>query len=388
MNHAGGHPDHFSHSSSDNSPLKPKRSRIKPVIRFFNSVSAHDAGGLACCMTDADAHHEVAAIACSQSQAALLLAERGVSSVLLLSPPVRSDDLRHLADTVRLLSSGRCPVMANSQSADQNSPVVTVCIDHFRHAELLADIAEGIGVQIDVLIEVDLGHRFTGVRPGPDSVRLAAGIQSLPSLRLRGVYVDDRFCEDTDSDVLHNSESGTTDASGDNGAFEHRERSALAESFEMPMSFDQSITIAGHCRRMIEASGFTCREIVTGLQFSDAAVRHADVTTALKSGWEVTVPLPDSSPPVCSRVDDVVTACVISRPSLEWCVIDVSVSSLQLSGRSRPGCAAVPAFRVISPAGAEVLHQWDSRTSLGLSGDALDLRIGDYVRVQQISSVS
>jgi D-serine deaminase-like pyridoxal phosphate-dependent protein len=60
-------------------------------------------------------------------------------------------------------------------------------LGHPREVELLAEAAEAAGVKVDVLIDVDVGDRRTGILPGQPAVELARLIGRQPSLRLRGV---------------------------------------------------------------------------------------------------------------------------------------------------------------------------------------------------------
>ena len=66
-----------------------------------------------------------------------------------------------------------------------------------------------------------------------------------------------------------------------------------------------------------------------------------------------------------------VAATVISRPSLERCVIDV--------GRIALGDTS--GLRVESPSGTSILHVMAETSTLQISGEARDLRIGDIVRL-------
>ncbi|MBX3437517.1 MAG: alanine racemase, partial [Planctomycetaceae bacterium] len=62
-----------------------------------------------------------------------------------------------------------------------------VCCDHFAQAEALSDVCQREGVRCRVLIEMNLGMNRVGVRPGPDMLDLARGIDRLPGVSLVGV---------------------------------------------------------------------------------------------------------------------------------------------------------------------------------------------------------
>ena len=68
---------------------------------------------------------------------------------------------------------------------ERGNPVVAC--DHFVQAEALSDVCRQRGVQCRMIIEVDVGLQRVGIRPGPDALQLARGIDSLPGVKLVGV---------------------------------------------------------------------------------------------------------------------------------------------------------------------------------------------------------
>ena len=263
---------------------------------------------------------------CRRIEDAEHLSAAGFRSVLITIPIVHPEGLTRV-------------------SALASQAELTVVIDHFRHAELLSQalLAAVLSASLsaDVLIDVDLGRRVTGVRPGPDSALLAAAIARLPNIRLRGVYVDVRECTTT----------------GPNGS---------------ALSFEESIGVAAHCRRIIEAGGIPCAEIVSGQSHVAALSAMSAVTVVMasplsagtKSTGQGAAHLNDNSKAALELV-----CSVVSRPSLEWCVID--------AGRLSWGDARY--LQVLHPSGARLLHALPEVATLQLSGESMDLRIGDTV---------
>jgi D-serine deaminase-like pyridoxal phosphate-dependent protein len=221
---------------------------------------------------------------------------------------------------------------------------ITALIDHFRHAELLShsltaeprnsdtrnsdtrnshtpdgDARNGDAL-IDVLIAVDSGQQSIGVRPGPDSVLLAAAAQRLRGIRFRGVFIDDHL----------------------DGPFE------------------ETVAVARHCQRIIERSGIECPDIVTGLHHASTMIGGHGVTTFLGS-------------PLMSKgvaLKEIVCR-VISRPSLEWCVID---AGSRLIGDAHQSL-------LFQPPGARIVRCRPDESTVSLTGASLDLRIGDEVTI-------
>ncbi len=251
---------------------------------------------------------------------ATTLAAAGFRSFTLTRPVVDADSLRQLSILAR--------------DGD-----VCVSIDHFRHAELLSQAVVTEDRTVSVLLDVDTGHSLTGVRPGPDSVRLATAVSQLPGLQLAGVIVD----ESTFAKTLPLSD----------------QENALV----------QAVAVAKHCQRMIEAAGLTCRELATGFDDFAAALTDPDVTLVLTSPFRTDGTVTpqtglDKQRPALSLVGR-----VISRPSLEWCVIDIGTGLIEQAFRTRAS----------HPSGVQLLKAHRDISSLQLSGESLDLRIGDEI---------
>ena len=98
------------------------------------------------------------------------LAAAGISGILLTSPIV---DAGKIARMVALASGGNRKVMLS--------------VGHPRQASLLAQAAEAAKVNLDVLVDLDVGDRRTGSLPGQPAVELAKLISQSKNLTVRGV---------------------------------------------------------------------------------------------------------------------------------------------------------------------------------------------------------
>lgn len=265
----------------------------------------------------------------------------------LLASITHQASCRGIEDAEVLLSAGFSSVTITRPVVDPialtrlNSLVnrghLTLTIDHFRHAELLSQSVPP-GDQVSVLIDVDLGRQTTGVRPGPDSTLLAQATAQLPGLRLRGVYLDDAHCEPT-------SDTGESAS----------------------LTLEDSLAIARHCQRMIQNDGIELSEIVTGFRTGLSSVAFDQVTTVLATPL---VGGPCSSLESSGLRTAVELVCrVVSRPSLEWCVVNVGTRVIHDSRRAK----------IVDPAGCCVLRMDRDVSTLSLSGESLDLRIGSEV---------
>lgn len=220
---------------------------------------------------------------------------------------------------------------------------ITAVIDHFRHAELLSQCVQSCThparVMIRVLIEVDLGQQSTGVCPGPDAARLAAATARLPGLNVVGVFA-----------------SGNNFGADANPGEHNEGRSTI-------------VTIAEHALRSIREVASECSEIVVLVSSADhAACSDSRVTSLIVSPF---IMINHETGDQAQSPGVLLTSTVISRPTLEWCVID--------AGR----IALVDASHVYvhTPAGATMLRSTDETSTLQLSGEATDLRIGDTVQL-------
>ena len=120
---------------------------------------------------------------------------------------------------------------------------------------------------------------------------------------------------------------------------------------------------------MIQAIGIECREIATGFDDFSSAITDPNVTLVLTNPFRTADVIKarsglDVRCPALSVVGR-----VISRPSLEWCVIDIGASLIEEALHSQ----------ITHPSGVQLLKTHRDITSLQLSGESLDLRIGDEI---------
>jgi D-serine deaminase-like pyridoxal phosphate-dependent protein len=93
----------------------------------------------------------------------------GVRGVLLTSPIMEKTKAARMAELVR------------------RGGQILLALGHAREAELLAAAAEAAGVTLDVLVDVDVGDRRTGILPGAPALELARTVTKTKGLRFRGI---------------------------------------------------------------------------------------------------------------------------------------------------------------------------------------------------------
>jgi D-serine deaminase-like pyridoxal phosphate-dependent protein len=98
-----------------------------------------------------------------------LMAASGIGSLLLTSP---------------VAGHHKCARMAALAEA---APDVTVVVDHPEQVRLYSDAAKRVGVNLNVLVDLDLGDHRTGISPGKPALDLARAVAAEPHLSFQGL---------------------------------------------------------------------------------------------------------------------------------------------------------------------------------------------------------
>jgi D-serine deaminase-like pyridoxal phosphate-dependent protein len=107
-------------------------------------------------------------VCCAKLGEAEVLADGGVTGILITTEIVGAEKVRRLIAL-----------------AARAKPIVVV--DDARAAALISAAAVAAGLQIDVLVDVDVGQHRTGSLPGAPAVALGRALAAMPGLRLRGL---------------------------------------------------------------------------------------------------------------------------------------------------------------------------------------------------------
>ena len=103
----------------------------------------------------------------SKVSEAEVMAQAGIEDLLITSEIVGSPKVARLVQLV------------------EQHPQIKVVVDSLTGATALNQAMQGI--QLDVLIEIDVGQHRCGVQPGEEALQLAQQLADLPFLRLRGI---------------------------------------------------------------------------------------------------------------------------------------------------------------------------------------------------------
>lgn len=219
---------------------------------------------------------------------------------------------------------------------NRTGPVI-VTIDHYRHAELYSAAACRQQMELSVLLLVDSGGQGPGVRPGHDTCRLGQAVDRLPGLRLSGLLTDDRHA------MLI---------------------SDPASQEEAIQNIEQVLRYSG---QLLQKSGIQCPLICGG---RSASVRRMVERSALTDVVAGSIIYGDNCEPMGNAIR--VRTQVVSRPALVRAIVNGHFAMTE-------GFAS--SLRVVKPEGAVITSTDRHCAAMELSGDALELQIGDTVEI-------
>ncbi len=217
-------------------------------------------------------------------------------------------------------------------------------IDHFVHAELLADLANRCGQEFQVLVDVDIGMNRTGVRPGHDATELAQAADRLAGVRVVGIM-------GYEGHLLQ-----------------------IADADEKQRLIFEAISVLQHTRDLIVSHGIDCKIVSAGGSGSYQITSRHPAVTELQAGGGIFGDLFYSQNCHATGLESAmwVMADVVSRPSLDRAILNCGRKMLSPD-------LCLPAMRKIS--GATVQRLSAEHAIVEVSGVAKDLRIGDSVAV-------
>ena len=230
------------------------------------------------------------------------------------------------------------------------SAQVRCAVDSREGAEALSRAATDAGIELQVMLEIDLGIGRTGVRAGAAARELAQRIAALPSLKLIGVYGFRGF--------RAFSEGAAT-----------RETWGRAEGEALVSAADG-----------LRAVGLPIVEVSAGSTPTALPAASVRGVTEIRPG-QYLFGCANVVAQGAMRADEVALfarATVISRPADDRAVVDAGSKTLSADGPWEPGrglgyLASDPTTRVVS--------LWEEHGVLGLGENARSLRVGDRVSI-------
>lgn len=268
-----------------------------------------------------------------------VLAESGITG-LTCDSLAAAQQISLLTPSVSPLLLTQLPDSPNAAAEvvelNRSGPVI-VTVDHYRHAELYSAAACRQQIELSVLLLVDSGAQGSGVRPGHDTCRLGQAVDRLPGLRLSGLLTDDRH-------AMLNSDPASQE--------------------EAIQNIEQVLRYSG---QLLEKSGVQCSLICGG---RSPSVRKLVERSALTDVVAGSIIYGDD----CDHMENVirVRTQVVSRPALVRAIVNGHFALTQ-------GFAG--SLRVVKPEGAVITISDQHHAAMEVSGDALELQIGDTVEI-------
>jgi len=230
------------------------------------------------------------------------------------------------------------------------SAQVRCAVDSREGAEALSRAATDAGIELQVMLEIDLGIGRTGVPAGAAACELAQRIADLPSLKLIGIYGFRGF--------RAFSEGAAT-----------RETWGRAEGEALVSAADG-----------LRAVGLPIVEVSAGSTPTALPAGSVRGVTEIRPG-QYLFGCANVVAQGAMRTDEVALfarATVISRPADDRAVVDAGSKTLSADGPWEPGrglgyLASDPTTRVVS--------LWEEHGVLGLGENARSLRVGDRVSI-------
>jgi 3-hydroxy-D-aspartate aldolase len=226
-------------------------------------------------------------VCCQKVSEAEVLVEGGVTDVLVSNEVVGRRKLERLAALARRAR-------------------VAVCVDDAGNVDELDAAARRAGVNLEVLVEIDVGAGRCGTPPGPPALALAQRVRAREHLRFAGLQAYQGAAQ-------HLREGAARRAAIDAAVGHVRATVGLLENHGIPCPW---ITGGGTGTYLLEAASGTYREVQPG----SYVFMDADYARNLEA--------PEASPPF--ELSLFVLATVMSRPAASRAVVDAGLKAFSV----------------------------------------------------------
>jgi D-serine deaminase-like pyridoxal phosphate-dependent protein len=264
-------------------------------------------------------------VTCAKVSEAEVMAAGGVRDILIANMIVGPQKLERVAALRR-----------------QADPIISC--DHFAQVQPLADLCRKNGVDVRVLIEVNLGLDRVGIRPGKDTLELAQAIDRLTGVQLAGIM-------GYEGHLLQ-----------------------VADPAEKEQKIRESMGVLVGCKEQIVKSGIACDIVSAGGTGSYQYTVKCPGVTEVQAGGGIFM---DPYYRVKCQVKDLdyaltVLATVVSRPTLERAILDAGRKTLNPD-------IAMPVLAGFDDAQVKKLSA--EHCELKLGPNSQNLKIGDKVEL-------
>jgi 3-hydroxy-D-aspartate aldolase len=165
-------------------------------------------------------------ITCATVGEAEILVDGGIDDVLITNRVVSREKIE------------RAVLLANK--AD-----VKIAVDSQRNLTDISDCAHSHGVEVGIIVEMDIGHGRAGVRDVDHAIKLASLVSNLPGVKYEGIMGYEGHC------VFIESLEERRDASG--------------RAYKMLLSYKEALSLAGFEPKIVSSAG-TGTYLIAGVQ--------------------------------------------------------------------------------------------------------------------------
>jgi len=264
-------------------------------------------------------------VTCAKVSEAEVMAAGGIRDILIANMIVGPRKLERVAALTRWAD----PIIA---------------CDHFAQVEPLAQVCRARGVQVRVLIEVNVGLDRVGIRPGKDTLELAQAIDRLKGVKLAGIM-------GYEGHLLQ-----------------------VADPAEKEQKIRDNMALLVGCQEQIAKSGIGCDIVSAGGTGSYQYTVKCPGVTEVQAGGGIFMDPYYRDKCQVKDLDFALTvlATVVSRPTLERAILDAGRKTLNPD-------VAMPV--VAGNGDAEVKRLSAEHCELKLGPNSQDLKIGDKVEL-------
>ena len=260
--------------------LRGKRVQVRPHLKTVKSpelarrlLAAGAVGGCVAKVSEAE-----------------VMAEGGVDDLLITTEIVGGPKLRRLVDLVRV------------------HPRIKVVVDSVVGAEALNKVMQDAGVEVDALLDLNVGQNRCGVMPGEEALTLARYVRKLSNVHLVGVQ-------------------------GYEGHLQH-----IHDAEERVRRCQQAMGLLTETAAQLKAEGFAIEVVTTGGTGTAEICADCEGVTEVQPGSFIFMDT-DYRNAIGARYANALTilATVISRPTATRVVVDAGLKSLSTdSGMPEP----------------------------------------------------
>lgn len=267
-------------------------------------------------------------VTCAKLAEAEIMAASGIKDILIANEIVGERKIRRLVNLAAYTD-------------------VMVAVDSFENVEELSQAAQARGVEIRVLVEVNIGHKRCGVPPLEPALALSRAVHEAPGLKFTGLMGYDGHC------------------------------TFKVKASEREDCARKASELLVETRRYVENAGLEVAIVSASGTFTYRVAAETEGITEVQAGTYLLMDTAFKEQGI-EEFDPALTvlATVISRPS--WAE-DNDLAIIDVGRKSMDAYLGLPAVK--EPSGAVVFSLSQEHGRVRLEGEASSVRVGDRMEL-------